>query len=97
MEVTGRDGRLESILEVRSLELNYRVEGMSRFMDRQRLQMWRGAAWKRRGNVLQTVGMLAIDTIGARSWRQIRGRGGLSMRSMRSGLRISEQRKQRDA
>ena len=56
MEVTERDGRLECILEVRSLGVNCRVEGMSRFMDRQLLQMWRGAAWKRRENVLQTVG-----------------------------------------
>ena len=38
-EVTGKDGGLESILEVRSLEVNCWAERVSRFMDPQQLQM----------------------------------------------------------
>ena len=47
MEVTGRDGVLESIHEIRSLEVNCRAEVVGRFMDRRLLQVWRRAAWKR--------------------------------------------------
>ena len=81
MGTTGRDGELERTLEIRSLEVNCRAEGMSNSMDRQPLQ---GGVEQHgsvhRGTVLQTVGMLAVDTISVRCWPQIRGRGGLSMR-----------------
>ena len=63
MNVTGRDGVLESIHEIRSLEVNCRAEGVSRIMNRQLLQMCGSA-----GTVLQTVGNLAIDPIGTRLW-----------------------------
>ena len=33
MEVAGRDGELEGILEIRSLQVNFQEEGVSRFMD----------------------------------------------------------------
>ena len=39
MNVTGRDRVLESIHEIRSLEVNCRAEGVSRIMNRQLLQM----------------------------------------------------------
>lgn len=73
METTGRDGGLESILKIRSLEVNCRAEGTSKSMDQQLSQVWRGSAWKRRRAVLQTVGTLTVDTIGSRCWPQIRG------------------------
>jgi len=59
-------------------------------MDRQLLAASRvGAARKRRGTVLRTIGMLVVDTIGAWYWRRICGR----RRVMRSGRRITEQRR----
>ena len=80
MNVTGRDGVLESIHEIRSLEVNCRAEGVSRIMNRQLLQMCGSA-----GGLFCKQWEILLST------RSVHGYG----LRMRFDLRISEQRKQR--